>query len=70
MLVLSRKPGETIVMKVGGLEIKVCLLEIYRGQVRIGIQAPNEVEIWRAELTDEKRVAEKKPGLAKPARPA
>jgi len=48
MLVLSRKADEEII--IGGA-IRVRVLEIRRGRVRIGVSAPRKTEIRRAELT-------------------
>jgi carbon storage regulator CsrA len=48
MLVLSRKADEEIVI---GRAIRVKVLEIRRGRVRIGVSAPRKTEIRRAELT-------------------
>lgn len=50
MLVLSRKLGESIV--IDG-EIRVTLVKIDRNQVRVGIEAPRSVSIYREELTRE-----------------
>lgn len=47
MLVLGRKVGEAIVMS-GGIRIEV--VEVGGGRVRLAIQAPQSVEIWRQEL--------------------
>ncbi len=47
MLVLSRKPGESIVV---GNSIRVMVVEIAPGVVRLGIEAPREVSIVRAEI--------------------
>ena len=47
MLVLSRKLGEKIVI---GDNICITLVDIDRGKVRVGIEAPREVPIYRAEL--------------------
>ncbi|TMW72376.1 carbon storage regulator CsrA [Alteribacter natronophilus] len=47
MLVLSRKPGESI--KIGD-EIEVRIVETDGGQVKIGITAPADVEIHRKEV--------------------
>lgn len=47
MLVLSRKPGDSIVIG-GGVRIRV--LRIEGKHVRIGIEAPDDVAIIRAEL--------------------
>jgi carbon storage regulator len=47
MLVLSRKVGENVVIE-GGIVIRV--LEIGGGRLRLGIEAPPDVAIRRAEL--------------------
>jgi carbon storage regulator len=49
MLVLSRKPGEQIVI---GNDIRVTVVEIKGGRVKIGIEAPDDVAIFRSELRD------------------
>lgn len=48
MLVLSRKPNETIVI---GTNICLRVLAIKGNTVRLGIDAPLEVPVRRAELT-------------------
>ena len=50
MLVLSRKPGESIVI---GNSIRVKIVELTSGSVRLGIEAPTDVSIYREELYDE-----------------
>ena len=47
MLILSRKMGETL--RVGN-DIKITILELQGNQVRIGIEAPREVEVHREEI--------------------
>jgi len=47
MLVLSRKIGEKIVIGDG---IEVTVIDIKGRQVRLGINAPKGVKIWREEL--------------------
>lgn len=47
MLVLSRKLGEKIVID-GGIIITV--IKINANQVRIGIEAPGNVHVWRKEI--------------------
>ena len=47
MLVLSRHVGETIHID-GGITITVVRLEA--GKVRLGITAPDDMNIWRGEL--------------------
>src|SRR5262245_31353406 len=50
MLVLTRKPGQRVV--IDG-RIVVTVLECVNGLVRLGIKAPREVRIVRAELTSD-----------------
>jgi carbon storage regulator len=47
MLVLSRRPHESIVI---GHDIVVTVLDVRRDQVRIGIEAPKNVEVHRQEV--------------------
>lgn len=47
MLILSRKKDESIIIN-GNIEVKV--LEIEDGKVRIGIEAPEDIDIFREEL--------------------
>ena len=47
MLVLTRKLGETITI---GDHIKVTIVGIDRGQVRLGIEAPRDVIVHREEI--------------------
>ena len=51
MLILTRKAGETITI---GENIQVKVLSIKGGQVRIGIDAPREVNVNREEVLSEK----------------
>lgn len=50
MLVLSRKENESTVIRVGGVEIIVKVMEIDRNKVRIGFLAPKDISILREEL--------------------
>ena len=50
MLVLSRKKNESIIID-GKIEIKI--IESEDGRVRIGIEAPKEIQIHRKEVFDE-----------------
>jgi carbon storage regulator len=58
MLVIARKPGERICL---GDEVVVTVLEIVGSSVRIGIDAPSEIPVYRHELwlaiQDENRAA-------------
>jgi carbon storage regulator len=47
MLVLTRKSNESIVI---GDDVEVVVLSITGGTVRIGIQAPREVPVFRREV--------------------
>jgi carbon storage regulator len=49
MLVLSRKSGEKIHI---GSGITVTVIEVRGNQIRLGIDAPEDVPIFRAELCD------------------
>ena len=53
MLVLTRNEGQSIVIQTseGDIEIKINGVA-KNGQVRVGIQAPENIAIWRAELLD------------------
>ena len=53
MLVLSRKPREAIRI---GDNVWITILEIKRGAVRLGVEAPREVSVLRSELLEEQRV--------------
>lgn len=47
MLILSRKKDESIIID-GNIEIKI--VEIEDGKVKIGIEAPKDIDIMRKEL--------------------
>lgn len=49
MLVLGRRPGETIVIDGG---IRIVVLACDRGGVRLGIEAPTSVTILRGEIVE------------------
>lgn len=55
MLVLSRKLGEKICI---GENIFITVVDVERGKIRLGIEAPRDVPIFRQEL------------LTNPTRPA
>lgn len=47
MLVLTRRPGQSVYI---GDDVKITLVEIKGSQVRIGIEAPDSVRIFREEI--------------------
>ena len=49
MLVLSRKAGESLYIND---TIKVTVVDISRGRVRLGIEAPKDVPIMRDEINE------------------
>jgi len=55
MLVLTRKLGETIVI---GDDIVIKVVDIHGKQIRLGIEAPSEITIFRGEIYD--RIQEEK----------
>ncbi len=48
MLVLTRKLGEKIHI---GADITLTIVEIKGGKIRLGVEAPEDVPIFRAELS-------------------
>lgn len=62
MLILTRRTGEAIRI---GDSIRVIVHEVNGKQVRLGIEAPDNVPLWRAELYE--RIARgERPGKPKP----
>ena len=47
MLILTRKPGESLFI---GESVKITVMEIKGNQIRIGIEAPKELRIYREEI--------------------
>lgn len=52
MLVLNRKPGESFVLDG---DLRVVVLKLQGNRVTVGIAAPPDVEVWRAELEPTRR---------------
>jgi carbon storage regulator len=65
MLVLTRKLMEKLYI---GEDICVTVVRLEGGQVRLGIEAPIEVAVVRAELVPERRMERPKPS-ARPVAP-
>ncbi len=59
MLVLSRKLGEKIFI---GDNICITVVDIDRGKIRLGIEAPRDVPIYRQELLPLKGAETQVPG--------
>ena len=49
MLILTRKKNEAIMI---GENVEIKVLEVKDGQVRVGIDAPREISIFRKEVYD------------------
>ena len=49
MLIITRKPGEKIML---GDEIVVHVMEVVGSSVRIGIEAPRSLPVYREEIWD------------------
>lgn len=47
MLILTRKPGESLYI---GDNVKVTVVEIKGNQIRVGIEAPSDLRIYREEI--------------------
>lgn len=47
MLVLSRKLGQRVKV---GQDVRITIVKIDRNSVRIGIEAPNDVTVYREEI--------------------
>ena len=47
MLIITRRPGEKIML---GDEITIHVMEIVGNSVRVGIQAPRSVPVYREEI--------------------
>jgi carbon storage regulator len=65
MLVLSRKLGEKICI---GDNIKITVVDVERGKIRLGIEAPREIPIFRQELltgSPDRPLAVESPALQK-----
>lgn len=50
MLILTRNINETVVI---GDDIRVTVINIVNGQVRLGVEAPKDVVIYREEFYEE-----------------
>lgn len=69
MLVLTRKRGEGLVLRLGGHRVMLEILGSSRGRTRIGICAPREIEVLRKELDRVGEVEARQCKDATPRRP-
>jgi len=49
VLILSRKLGESVLL---GDDVSITVLEVSKGVVKLGIDAPKEIRILRGELSE------------------
>jgi carbon storage regulator len=47
MLVITRKPSQSFMV---GDDVRISIISVGAGKVRIGIQAPDDVPIFRSEI--------------------
>ena len=52
MLVLTRKSGESLYI---GDDIVITVIDVRKGQVKIGVEAPKSVPVYRKELLEKIR---------------
>ena len=72
MLIITRKPGEKIML---GDDVVVHVMEIVGNSVRVGIQAPRSLPVYREEIWDAVRQENPPPRRprrtrCRPSRPA
>ena len=65
MLIISRRPGERIVV---GDNVRVEVIEVTGQNVRIGIDAPRAIPVYREELWEAVRQANREAARDSPAK--
>ena len=63
MLIITRKPGEKIML---GDDVVVHVMEIVGNSVRVGIQAPRSLPVYREEIWDAVREENRAAAAARP----
>ena len=63
MLVLTRKLGEGLVL---GSDISLKILEIHKNQIKLGIEAPSDVRIYRNEIYEQIKQENRQASKTKP----
>lgn len=66
MLILSRKVNEKIMI---GEDISISIIEVRGDQVRIGVDAPKKVKVFRQEVFDAIKAENKAAAESKPVLP-
>jgi carbon storage regulator len=64
MLVIRRKAGESLII---ANQVRVTVLETHGGGVKIGIEAPAEVSVHRAEVAEAVERANREAAMSPPA---
>lgn len=64
MLVLTRRPNQSVV--IGGTVV-VRVLQVQRDQVRLGIEAPREIQVHREEVFEALQEANRQAAASSPA---
>jgi carbon storage regulator len=59
MLIITRRQGERIML---GEDVVIHVLEVSGGSVRIGVEAPRSIPVYREELLDTPERARGEPG--------
>ena len=59
MLVLSRRVGESLILDDGFMQVRVVVTKIDKTQVKIGSEAPREVNVARSEVIGRRHDASK-----------
>lgn len=62
MLIITRRPGERVMI---GDDVVIAILDVKGSNVRIGIDAPREVAVYREELLEAMK-ADKAAGVQQP----
>ena len=62
MLVLSRRPGEIVIVDTPGGRIEIMLIEMRGDKAKLGIKAPSEYPVHRLEVADAIEREEKQNG--------
>ena len=64
MLIITRRPGERVMI---GDDIVVAVIDVKGSNVRIGIDAPREIAVFREELLETSQESAPPGGEPKPA---